>query len=85
MYTTSSAAGNPIPGTAAGGVLAAAAGGVTAAVPGGVNAAALPSPKPLDAAAPTSSAIVPHQFSLTEVIGDVETKAGLAGQSLPNG
>ena len=68
MYTTSSAAGNPIPGTAPG--------GVTAAVPGGVNAAALPSPKPLDAAAPTSSAIVPHQSSLTEVIGFVVIMAG---------
>ena len=54
-------------------------------MPGGVTAAALPSPKPLDAAAPSSSAIVPHQSSLTEVIGHVETKAGLAGQSLPNG
>ena len=84
MYTTSSAAGNPIPGTAPGGVPAAVPAGVNAAVPGGVNAAALggvtaaalPSPKPLDAAAPSSSAIVPHQSSLTEVIGFVVIMAG---------
>ena len=42
----------------------------------GVVPAALPSPKP--AAAPSSSAIVPHLSSLTEVVGYVETKAGAA-------
>jgi len=39
--------------------------------------AALPSPKP--AAAPSSSAIVPLQSTLTEVLGYVGTRAGGAG------
>ena len=49
----------------------------------GVVPAALPSPKP--AAAPSSSAIVPHLSSLTEVVGYVETKAGAAGRRGPSG
>ena len=49
----------------------------------GVGPAALPSPKP--AAAPSSSAIVPHLSSLTEVVGYVETKAGVAGRHGPSG
>ena len=48
----------------------------------GVGPAALPSPKP--AAAPSSS-IVLHQSSLTEVVGYVETKAGVAGRRGPSG